>query len=360
MSSPDEPPTFEPPDWASEARISNLRANADRLSASSRAETLVLVEMAGMEPGLDVLDLACGSGDPTLEVAARISPGGHVVGIDVSDGALGVARERASRARLTNVEFQCANAEDLPFPEGTFDRAVSRFGAMYFEDLPRALHEVRRVLRPKGRITLMVWGPVDQPYFRCTLGVLVRHLGWSDLPKNQSAPFRFAERGELESELANAGFTMVQDQHRFPDWVGKGTPEEVREEWTSGAFYNRPLIDALSAPARDRAWQEMAEGFRRFYDGESVRIPLNVRLITAVRGRYEAPRSDFSTVKRPARGTSSDLRNGVSFRRSSRDRHSGFDRGRVALTKRGSPRRPSVSTGIGRVTRPRSCPHSGT
>lgn len=283
MNAPQDPSTSRPPDWASEERIANLRANADRHSVASHEETEVLLESARLVPGLHVLDLACGPGDPTLEVAARVMPGGHVVGVDVSEGALGIARERAQRRRITNIEFQCAHAEQLPFPDDSFDRAVSRFGAMYFEDLPRACNESFRILRPQGRVTFMVWASAKQPYFQCTLGALVRNLGWRELPPNHSAPFRFAERGRLESELTKAGFTRVEDQTVYPRWVWKGTPEAVRDAWTSKAFYNRPLIDALTDASRERAWREMAEGFRAFYDGESVRVPLQVRIITAVR-----------------------------------------------------------------------------
>lgn len=219
MSAPHPTSLTDPPDWASEERISGLRANADRHAASSREETIALLETAQLRPGLRVLDIACGSGDPTLEIAARISPGGHVTGIDLSEGAVGVARERAQRAQLAHIDFQSANVESLPFGDRSFDCAVSRFGAMYFDDLSRAFGEVHRVLRPQGRIALMVWGPFDQPYFECTVGVLLHHLGWKDLPPSQSAPFRFDERGVLETEVARAGFREVEDQTRTPNWV---------------------------------------------------------------------------------------------------------------------------------------------
>ena len=278
-----EPGALDPAIWTSEERTSVLRTHAAQNSAASIEETIALLEAAEIGPGHRVLDIACGPGDPTLEIASRVTPGGDVTGIDLSEGALSVARERAESARLTNVTFLSANAEELPFPEATFDRAVSRFGFMFFQDLPRALREVHRVLRPGGRLAVMVWGPFDQPYFQLTVGVLLRTQGVSELPRDRAVQFRFAPPGSLEAALTTARFENVEGRIRNLRWMRKGTPEEVRDAWAAGAVYQRPLIDALSDESRSRAWKEIAEGFRRFYDGEWVRVPLVVRVVTASR-----------------------------------------------------------------------------
>ena len=280
------PPAPEAPSsaiWTSDERTAVLRAHAVQHATASLEETEALLEVAELRAGLRVLDIACGPGDPTLEVAARVGPGGAVTGIDISPGALDVARERADRARISNARFQCANAESLPFPDGAFDRVVSRFGFMFFDDLPRALAEVRRVLRPDGRLAVMVWGPFDQPYFQHTVGVLLRHRGQTELPADRAVQFRYATPGGLESQLGAAGFSHVQGRTLHPKWVWKGTPEQARDEWIGSAVYNRPWIDELPGTERTKVWEEIADGFRAFFDGDSVRVPLTVRVLSAVR-----------------------------------------------------------------------------
>jgi ubiquinone/menaquinone biosynthesis C-methylase UbiE len=244
---------------------------------------MALLSAARLEPGLRVADLACGPGDPTLEIATRVAPGGSVTGVDISDGALEVARERADKAGLTNISFRSASVESLPFPDAAFDRVVSRFGVMFFDPLPRAVAEIRRVLAPGGRLAFMVWGPFEQPYFQSTIGVVLRSLGRAGLPPEKSVPFQYATPGKLEAALRAAQFTEVESRTLSPTWAWADTPEEARDVWWSGAIYFRELMEELSGGARSAVRQEIADAFRTHYKGKSVRFPLAVRLITGLR-----------------------------------------------------------------------------
>lgn len=260
-----------------------LRLNAERWAASSREETHLLLEAAGLVPGTRVLDLACGPGDPSIEAARRVGPSGHVTGVDPSAGALEVARERAQRAGLTNVEFREGRAEAIPLPDAAVERAVCRFGAMFFEDPPRAAGEIRRVLAPSGKVALMVWGPFDQPHNRAAIGVVLRHLGLAELPPEKRTPYRYAEPGPLEEGLAAAGFSDVRGKTRTVRWVWEGTPGSARDDFRDNAVFFRSLLDALPEAERPAVWAEVEAGFRRFYDGERLRIPQVVRVVTGTR-----------------------------------------------------------------------------
>ena len=130
---------------------------------------------------------------------------------------------------------------------------------------------------------MMVWGPFEQPYFQNTIGVLLRRSGQPGLPADRTVQFRYAAPGALDEALSSAGFSEITSEVRQPRWVWKGTPEQVRDEWVSSAVYNRPLIEELPDAARRLAWKEMADGFRRYFDGEWVRVPLTVRVVTADR-----------------------------------------------------------------------------
>ena len=114
-----------------------------------------VVEAAGVEPGMDVLDVACGTGNATLPAARA---GARVTGLDFAPGLLEVARERAADAML-EIDFVEGDAQALPFGDATFDRVVSTFGHMFAPDHRRTADEMKRVLRPGGVIAVACWAP---------------------------------------------------------------------------------------------------------------------------------------------------------------------------------------------------------
>jgi SAM-dependent methyltransferase len=267
--------------WTSPERTEILRREAELHSAASREETELLIRLARIGAGIRVLDLACGPGDPTLEVAETVGPNGEVVGVDLSAGALDVARERAATKGIHNARFETANAEALPFADGMFDRIVCRFGAMFFEDLPRAAREMRRVLGRNGRAALMVWGPFEQPHMQDTVGVVLRHLNLRAPPVEMSKPFRFADPSELVRSLQGAGFGTVEAEQRVVHWVWNGDPASALQSWRNGLVFWRSLVDQLPGGNDSPAWEEIRANYQRYFDGERIRVPLQVNVVTA-------------------------------------------------------------------------------
>jgi ubiquinone/menaquinone biosynthesis C-methylase UbiE len=117
-----------------------------------------IVEAAGIRAGQSVLDLACGAGAVTRLVATRVGPEGRVVGLDINPGMLAVARVAAS---APNVEWREGSALKMPLPDATFDAAVCQQGLQFFPDRSAALSEVRRVLKPGGRLALSCWRSIE-------------------------------------------------------------------------------------------------------------------------------------------------------------------------------------------------------
>jgi ubiquinone/menaquinone biosynthesis C-methylase UbiE len=129
----------------------NFAAVAERITQLGE----LVVERAGVEPGMEVLDVACGTGNASIPAARA---GARVTGLDFAPGLLEIARERAADA-MVEVEFVEGDAQELPFGDASFDRVVSTFGHMFAPDHVRTAAEMKRVLRPGGAIAVACWTP---------------------------------------------------------------------------------------------------------------------------------------------------------------------------------------------------------
>src|SRR5205807_9183342 len=174
--------------------------------------TDAIVAAAQVTHGMHVLDVACGSGEPAIPIATLLNGTGKVIGVDLSQSALDIATERARQRQLLNMHFQPADAHQLPFPDNSFDRITCRFGVMFFDDLPHTLGEMHRVLKPGGRVVLLAWGSMDQPYFETTIGAVLRTVPGASLPESARHMFAFGEPGSLAQRLIAAGFTSAEEK----------------------------------------------------------------------------------------------------------------------------------------------------
>ena len=124
-----------------------------------------LVELAGVQPGSRVLDVAAGYGEPALTAARTAGPDGRVVATDISAEMLAFGRERAAAAGLDNVEFVESDASSLDFPPASFDAAVSRWGIIFEPDAEAAAARIRGFLKPGARMAISSWGEPDEVPF---------------------------------------------------------------------------------------------------------------------------------------------------------------------------------------------------
>jgi ubiquinone/menaquinone biosynthesis C-methylase UbiE len=127
--------------------------------ATDDAQNQTLIGAAGIEPGMRVLDLASGAGDPAISIALRVGVDGFVAATDFSPEMLAVARRRASALGLDHVAFAVADMARLPFTGQSFDAVTCRCGVMFPDDRIAVATEARRVLTPGGRVAYLVWGP---------------------------------------------------------------------------------------------------------------------------------------------------------------------------------------------------------
>jgi ubiquinone/menaquinone biosynthesis C-methylase UbiE len=181
-----------------------------------------LVELARLEHGHKVLDLACGYGEPAVTAALKIHPSGSVLGIDISRGLLSIAKKRAGVCRLANIRFEQENIEKIELPKSYFDSALCRWGLMFFQDVASIMKKVYDCLISGGRFAVAVWGPPEKvPMlsfpFQATMHVIRRTgAGYASDTRcslthsNRASPFGLSNEQSLRTTFQRAGFKEVR------------------------------------------------------------------------------------------------------------------------------------------------------
>lgn len=272
-------------EWTGEKTVAAWRKWHAQIAAFTRGATEAILEAAQLRPGMRVLDLACGVGDPALSIAAAVAPSGRVTATDLGPGMMSLAEELARKKGLANIEFREANAESLPFPDASFDVLTCRFGIMFFPDLGKALRECLRVLKPGGRAAFVAWGKKEQPFFGTTAGIVFKHLPVPPPPPDPEGPslFMFGERDRLRRALLSAGFANVHEEDRIIPGRWSGSVEEYWEQFTEVAAPFRPLLDQLTPDQRAQARAESLLAVKKFWDGHEINLPLEIVIGYATR-----------------------------------------------------------------------------
>jgi SAM-dependent methyltransferase len=223
-----------------------------------------MLDMAGIEPGNRVLDLACGAGSQTMQAAKRVGSKGRVVASDISATMLQHVQANAERAGLDNIETLESAAENLSSAPDTFDAAICRLGLMLFPAPAQALQAVRIALKPQARFAALVFTtPSTNPFMAETMKILLRHAGKSPPSPGQPGIFALGGPGVLEKLLADSGFGDVQTQTvRAPFRLASASDALQMMQQAFGAY--RAVVSELGDAAREAAWREVGEYIQRF------------------------------------------------------------------------------------------------
>lgn len=236
--------------------------------------TDAMLDMAGVEKGMRVLDIACGAGSQSLRAAERVGPTGRVLASDISATMLAHVREAARRNGLDNVEtLECA-AEDLPEQGYAFDAAICRLGLMLFPAPGRALEAVRRVLRPGARFAGLVFTiPANNKFMSVPMQILLRHAGKEPPPPGKPGIFALGGPGVLESLLVDSGFADVET--RVVTAALRVPSAEVALEMMREAFgAYRAVVADLDPDARAAAWEDIRACLGQFENDQGFRAEL--------------------------------------------------------------------------------------
>jgi|SRR5829696_2505493 ubiquinone/menaquinone biosynthesis C-methylase UbiE len=239
-----------------------------------------LIELAGPEPGERVLDVACGTGIVARHAAQRVGTGGTVVGLDLNEGMLEVARKASSDVRPA-IEWQHGDATDMPLPDGAFDVVFCQQALQFFPDRLAALREMHRVLAPNGRLALSVLRSTEHnPGYRLLAEALQRHVG-PDAGSMMRSPFSSLSADELRELITGAGFGEVRillgiGPVRYPSaeellrWEGESSP------------LARP-IRGLSDGIREALIRDLGQALRTYTDDDGIVFPAETYLAVAHR-----------------------------------------------------------------------------
>jgi ubiquinone/menaquinone biosynthesis C-methylase UbiE len=226
-----------------------------------------LLACAALAPGERVLDVACGTGLVSLAAARAVRPGGSVLGVDLSAAMVEAATARARALGLPHTAFARMDAEHLERPDASVDVALCALGLMYVPEPEQALRELRRVLRPGGRLALAVWGERARCGWAPLFGIV------DDEVHSEVCPlfFRLGQGDTLARLCAEAGFERLQTQRLATTLCYADADEACR-----AAFVGGPVALAWSrfdARVRARVCERYLEAIEPWRDGKAYRIP---------------------------------------------------------------------------------------
>lgn len=250
------------------------------MEAGSEQLTQRMLALGGLTEGARVLDVATGIGEPALSAAQVVGPAGGVVATDVSEAMLDIARQRVADAGVTNV-WLVACDERLAGIEGPVDAVLSRWGVMFFGDVPGFLARARELLRPGGRLALALWASPAQVPMATAFAAAARVLEIPSPPADAPGPFRFADVDAFAAMLADAGFTEVTHD-----------TATVRLQFDSAETFTR-FIGDIAAPIRewiaqqparaDEVWAAVTDAVRPFEGAGGLVMDNVAPVVAAVR-----------------------------------------------------------------------------
>ena len=254
--------------------------HADRYEAIGPAFRDALVDAVGIEARDAVLDVGCGTGRASRDAAHRAFEG-RVLGVDLSRRMLERARKAAVAEGLTNVDFEQADAQVHDFDAGTFDVVVSEFGAMFFADPVAAFTNLRRALRPGGRLGMLAWRELAANEWLCAIrAALAAGRQLPEPPPGMPGPFGLADPARTREILTGAGLVDVAiEPVDAPMRLGADADDAFAFVSTTGPV--RGLLDDLDAATAENAMNELRGTLAKHASAEGVTFGGAAWVITA-------------------------------------------------------------------------------
>ncbi|MGV6815897.1 MAG: class I SAM-dependent methyltransferase [Thiotrichales bacterium] len=248
--------------------------------------TETMLDMAGVDAGKRVLDVAAGAGEQTLAAAHRIGPHGAVLATDLSPVILEYAQSAARLAGFDNVETRVVDGEALDsLNVKPFDAVISRVGLIYFPDQQKALRGMRNRLKQGGKVAAMVYSSGERNgFFSIPVSIIRRRAKLPPPLAGQPGPFSLGDKDVLRKTVEAAGFRGVEiETIDAPVRLASAAECLQFEQESFGALHQ--MLSGLSASEQDEAWEEIEEALSQFENNGQFTGPCEMLVVAGTKPR---------------------------------------------------------------------------
>jgi SAM-dependent methyltransferase len=243
-----------------------------------------IVQLAEIQPGDKVLDVATGIGEPAVTAARKVMPNGKVVATDISPQMLAIAKTRAKSLGLDSImEFRESDGEKLDLPDSIakFDAILSRWGLMFFPNLPVALVRIRQMLVTNGRLSAAVWSaPSKVPLLDLAFTTVRKQIDAPPPPPTLPGPFALADIDALKQSFSQAGFKDIKTD-TFQITFSFDSPESFTTMHQQVTAPINAMLANYTEEVKKRAWNSITEAVWQYADSHG-RVNLDNEVICIV------------------------------------------------------------------------------
>lgn len=252
--------------------------------------TRALIEHAGIREGQSVLDVAGGTGEPSLTIAEAVGPGGSVTCTDAVAEMVEAARSEANRRGIGNIHFRQCTADSLPFPDNSFDAVVSRLGVMFFPDSHAAVREMLRVAKPGGALAFAVWHKSElNPFCYAVTDVMDQHVKPTAADPDAPSAFRFAEEGKLANVMRQAGAIDVEESVVKFDIAAPISPLEFWNMRSQTSDTLREKLKHLPPEQQSQVTRDIQQAVQNFFPHNQMKFPAQMIIVTGRKPNRSTP-----------------------------------------------------------------------
>lgn len=253
------------------------------INAWLQGATETMLDRAEVKDGSRVIDIAAGDGGQSVAAAGRVGSSGEVLATDIAPEFVKLANAVASRLGLTQLKAEVMDAEALTLPDNRFDAAISRLGLMYLPNLRTGLLEIKRVLRPGGRISAIVFTSAEKtPFFSIPVKLIQERRGLPAPEPGQPGPFSLGPAGVLAGSFEAAGYRDVREQVVEAPLRFASANECVRwRREASGTM--QQMLSGLDEAAKENIWNEVEEALRQFETPDGFESPCELLICSAIK-----------------------------------------------------------------------------
>jgi SAM-dependent methyltransferase len=258
----------------------------ERRNQESLALLLACLRLTG---GESVLEVGCGTGAVTLPLAEAVGEHGRVVGVDISEPMLDLARRRVDESGLHTITLLLGDAQVLVFPQAAFDIVTSRMGVMFFADPVAAFRNIGRALKPGGLLAFTCWAPLSEnPHWLISYDIALRHLGPPrPSPSHAPGPLAFGDPQYVRWFLTAAGFAEIAVERAHPTIIGGSAAEEARQALMMGPTARLIEEKKPSETTRKKLSEEIEAAFAAEAQRGPIRLGASIFVVTAHRPRTD-------------------------------------------------------------------------